>query len=329
MQADTKEELLTRLRGFEGVPAGPPQRARFPVNEPMIHHWCDAIGDANPAYTDPQYAAASRHGGLVAPPTMLQAWTMRGLRPSPSGGGAQAELFALLDAAGFTSVVATNCTQDYDRYLRAGDELTCEAVIERISEEKRTALGPGHFVDLLYTFRDAAGERVAGMRFRLLRFRPPEARQAEPGAAESSAPAEATASRRPRPGITHDNAFFWEGVRQGELRIQRCAECGRLRHPPGPMCPSCRSLRWEAIRASGRGHVYSFVVHHHPRIPPFPPAHPVALIELEEGTRLVADLVRVEPSRVRIGMPVEVEFNAVDEELVLPQFRPVEAGASS
>jgi uncharacterized OB-fold protein len=90
------------------------------------------------------------------------------------------------------------------------------------------------------------------------------------------------------------------------------------------MCPECRCLEWDTVTASGRGEVYSFVLHYHPSIPPFERGHPVALIQLEEGTRLVSDLVGIEPEAVRIGIPVQVEFNRVDDELILPQFRPVE-----
>src|SRR5690349_1494699 len=75
--------LANRLRAFVGRPAAPPFRAHDPVNQPMIRHWCDAVGDANPVYTVPRVAAASRHGGIVAPPAMLQAWTMRGLGHPP------------------------------------------------------------------------------------------------------------------------------------------------------------------------------------------------------------------------------------------------------
>ena len=113
---------------------------------------------------------------------------------------------------------------------------------------------------------------------------------------EKSAPPEqksARGNRRPRPGITHDNQFFWKGVENGELLIQRCASCHTLRHPPGPMCPSCRSLDWDTLKSSGRGTVYSYVRHYYPNIPPFEPGHPIAVIELEEGTRIVSDLVAV------------------------------------
>jgi len=133
----------------------------------------------------------------------------------------------------------------------------------------------------------------------------------------------ASQPRRPRPAITHDNEFFWKGVREGKLLIQRCSGCGKLRHPPAPVCPACRSFEWDTVEASGRGTVYSFVLHRYPVIPPFESPHPVALIELDEGTRLVSDLVGVGPEEIFIGMRVQVEFNAVDPDLILPQFRPV------
>jgi len=312
------EELEDRLRAWEGRALGPPESAPYAVNVAMIHHWCDAIGDENPVYTDPDFAAGSIHGEIVAPPTMLQAWTMRGLkrRPSEAPESAEPHPLQLLDEAGFTSVVATNCEQEYPRYLRPGDLLSHQVVIEQISEPKNTALGPGYFVTQRYEFRDQHQELVGTMRFRLLKFRPPGHEPSKARAAEAEQPL------RPRPGITRDNAFFWDGVKAGKLLIQRCTQCGRLRHPPGPMCPDCNALEWDALEASGRGTLYSFVRHHHPTIPPFPEGHPVALIELAEGTRLVADIVG-EPIELVIGMPLQVEFNAVDDDLVLPQFRPV------
>src|SRR5215472_6180346 len=295
--------LAERLQGFVGRPIGPPNRARDPVNQPMIRHWCDALGDANPVYTDPAAAAASRHGGIIAPPAMLQAWTMRGLdrRPGPPGEYVIGKLFALLDEAGFTSVVATNSDQEYVRPLRLGDHLTVSGVIEAVSDEKRTALGAGHFVTWVDTYRTDDGEVVGTMRFRVLKFRP--------AAAATPAPAPAPApERRPRPAIGDDTRFFWEGVERGELLIQRCPACGALRHPPRPMCPRCRSLDRDTVRASGRGTVYSYVVPHHPRLPAFPERYVVALVDLEEGSRLVTNLVGVAPEDVRIGMPVVVEI---------------------
>jgi len=309
--------LGERLQAFVGRPTGPAHRARDPVNQSMIRHWCDAVGDANPVYTDPEAAAASRHGGIIAPPAMLQAWTMRGLdrTPGPPGEHAIGQLLALLDEDGFTSVVATNCDQEYARPLRPGDHLTVSGVIEEVSEEKRTGLGAGHFVTWLDTYRTDAGEVVGTMRFRVLKFRPAPPPEPEPAPAPPPA-------RRPRPAISDDTRFFWEGVERGELLIQRCGACGELRHPPRPMCPRCRGLEWDTVKASGRGHVHSYVVPHHPRMPGFPERYVVALVDLEEGTRLVTNLAGVAPEDVRIGMPVVLECTKVDDELVLPLFRP-------
>ena len=316
--------LDERLQGFVGRPTAPPLRARDPVNQPMIRHWCDAMGDHNPVYTDPAAAAASRHGGVIAPPAMLQAWTMRGLdrRGMPPGEYLIGRIFGLLDEAGFTSVVATNSEQEYARPLRLGEYLTVSGVFESVSDEKRTALGPGHFVSWVDTYRTDDGEVVGTMRFRVLKYRPTaSAVQAPPEEQQ----VDAAPARRPRPAISDDTRFFWEGVERGELRIQRCAACGRLRHPPGPMCPACRSLEWDSIVASGRGTVHSHVVPHHPRLPGFPERYVVALVDLEEGTRLVTNLIDVEPEDVRIGMAVELAVTRVDDELTLPLFRP--AGA--
>jgi uncharacterized OB-fold protein/acyl dehydratase len=332
------EELRQRLDAFLGVEAEA-YPARDPVNQPMIRHWCDAVGDRNPVYTDPEFAKRSVFGGIVAPPTMLQAWTMPGLAPPPRPQSASPHplraVIDLLDAAGYTSVVATNCRQEYRRPLSLGDRIQVTSHVESVSDEKKTALGVGRFVDEVMLYRDAQGEEVARMRFRILKFRPRAAAAVAGQGASSAAPAPAAetraprAPRRPRPGVSHDNAFFWEGVAARQLRIQRCTGCGRLRHPPGPMCPHCHSLAWDAMPASGRGHVFSFVVAHHPAIPPFVYPHLVVLVELEEGTRLVSNLVGVEPTDVRIGMPVEVEFSEVEPGFVLPLFRPARAGGES
>jgi hypothetical protein len=125
-----------------------------------------------------------------------------------------------------------------------------------------------------------------------------------------------------RPGITSDNRFFWDGLRERKLRIQRCSACHRLQHPPAPMCPHCHCFELGAIEASGRGTIHSFVVGEHPRIPPFAYPNVIVLVQLEEGTRLVSRLVGVAPDDVAIGQPVEVDFEPVDEELTLHCFRP-------
>jgi uncharacterized OB-fold protein/acyl dehydratase len=312
------EALLAKLRAFVGMPSGPPMEARDEVNQAMIRHWVEAIGDQNPVYVDPDAAARSVHGQVIAPAVMLQAWVMRGLRGSrpATGGSARDELLGLLDGAGFTSVVATNCEQEYDRMLHLGDHLRTRTVIDSVSEEKQTGLGLGHFVTTRVEYETVDGEPVGRMLFRILKFKPGTGRGAATPPAEDQ-------PRRPRPAITPDNAFWFDGAMQHRLLIQQCARCGTLRHPPGPRCPKCGSYEWHAKEASGRGTVYSFVVNHYPHVPGFDYPLPIGLIELEEGTRLVADLVECDPVSVQVGMPVEVEWLDLDPDLTLPAFKPV------
>src|SRR5215467_5756520 len=156
----------------------PPRVAPDPVNLPMIRHWTQAMGDTNPIYTDAGAAAASVHGHVVAPPAMVQVWTMRGLRPAPDAGDSGDPLglmTAVLDDAGFTSVVATNSEQEYYRYLRHGEQLTVRTSLDAVTGPKRTALGEGWFVTTRSTWYVGA-EPVASMLFRVLKFRPAPAR---------------------------------------------------------------------------------------------------------------------------------------------------------
>lgn len=171
-------ELLESLRAKIGA-EGAPEVARDAVNQAMIRHWCDAMEDDHPAYTDPASPEAAAFGGIVAPPAMLNAWTMPGLRGRPPGaespgGGA----YGVLDAAGYTSVVATDCEHEYLRYLRLGDHLHGFSRLEEVSEEKATALGVGHFITTRTDYRNPDGELVGRMRFRLLKFRPGTGRTA-------------------------------------------------------------------------------------------------------------------------------------------------------
>jgi uncharacterized protein len=315
----TGPSLRERLSAFEGRDASPPEEALDPVTQTAIRQWVEAMGDTNPVYVDDAAARATGRQGVVAPPTMLQAWTMRGLAasqrpdPRPSGRG---ELFAVLDEAGFTSVVATNCEQTYERELRPGDRIAMREVIESVSDEKDTALGRGHFITTRMTFTDGDGDVVGTQLWRLLRFAPRPRPETE---AESTS---AARPPRPRPAINRDNAFFFEGAAAGKLLIQRCSSCGSLRHPPGPMCPQCGSTEWDTVEASGRGTVHSFVVNHYPQIPSFDYPLAVGLVELEEGTRVVSNIVDVAPEDITIGMAVQVRFEELGDGLVLPQFAP-------
>jgi hypothetical protein len=173
------DEDLAALIGMP-VSASGPSVAPDPVNQPMIRHWAAAFDDANPIYTDPDAAATTRHGGIVAPPLMLQTWTMatpviaglreRGGAPTPSEGPGPLKV---LDDAGYTGTLATNSEFEVERYLRLGERLTSSTVIESISEEKETRLGKGRFLTWVSTYTVDGGEVVGRQRFRILKFRPP------------------------------------------------------------------------------------------------------------------------------------------------------------
>jgi uncharacterized OB-fold protein len=155
-------------------------------------------------------------------------------------------------------------------------------------------------------------ERVASMLFRVLKFRP-KPPPAEPPAAEEAFVL--------RPMKNRDTGFFWDGTAAGELRIQACNACGRLRFPPGPACPACGALDRGHVVASGRGTVFSYVVHRHPPVPGRELPILIGLIDLEEGVRMVGELVGMTAEEVRIGMPVAVDFRRIDDDLTLPTWR--------
>lgn len=337
-----------RLRAFTGRELRPRTPGPDPVNQPMIRHWTEAMGDTNPVYTDAAAGRATGRAGVVAPASMVQAWTMRGYAATVSPPDARDgfdELVGLLDEGGYTSVVATDSEFTFLRELEPGDHVSVRETVESISAEKRTGLGTGRFVTTLKTYTDQNGETVAVQRWRTLRFRPRQADSAHsarpgdpteparppaaegqrpravPGPAPEPAPEPAPALR-PRPAVNRDNAFFFEGARRHRLLIQRCAACHALRHPPGPCCPQCNALEWDTVEAAGRGHVHSYVVNHHPRHPAFDFPHVVAVVELAEGTRLITNLTGVAPADVTIGMPVVLDWLDADPDLTLPVFRP-------
>ena len=304
-------ELLARLRAFEGRTIVPATWGPDPVNTPMIRHWAEAMGDTNPIYLDDDAARDTGREGAIAPASMLQVWTMRTYADKMSGADPSdvwTELIETFDSAGFTSVVATDSDQELFVELRPGERVSATEVVEAVSEEKQTGLGAGHFVTTLKTYRNGDGVVVGTQRWRTLRFRP--------------TPKAAPRALRPRPALNADNAFWFEAAREHRLVIQRCARCGVLRHPTGPMCGQCRSTEWNTVDACGRGTVYTFVVNHHPKIDAFDYPLIVAVIELEEGTRLIANMTDVEPEHVFIGMPVELDWIDADPELTLPAFRP-------
>jgi uncharacterized protein len=345
-ETDEAEQIRAAAGRVAAAGQSSPRHGRDRVNLAMIRNWIEAIGDPSPVYSDTEFAAESVHGTLVAPPAMIQVWTMPGLHRglphsglppsglphggsppsglphggSPPGGSPRGgrpdddplgQMSDVLEAAGYTSIVATNCDQAYHRYLRVGEQVSVRASLVDVTGPKRTALGPGWFVTTRSTWY-AGDEAVATMDFRILRFRPPAAAPAAPP------------SPVMRPLVSPDTEFFWAGTAAGELRIQRCEDCAALRHPPGPMCPQCGSARPGYVIAAGTGEVYSYVVHHHPAVPGKQLPMVVALVQLPEGVRMVGELLGVSPDRVRIGLPVQVEFVRVDDQMALPAWR--EAG---
>ena len=180
MSDDTQceDRALAAMRALIGKPIGFPSVAPDPVNQPMIRHWATALEDHNPVYTDAQFAASSRFGGIVAPPLMLQTWTM----PTPkitgiaARGGSPVEggenPLTTLDEAGFIATLATNSEFEIVRYLRPGEVITSTMVIESVSDKKQTRIGPGYFITWVTTYCDEQGAVVGRQTFRILKFKP-------------------------------------------------------------------------------------------------------------------------------------------------------------
>ena len=294
-----------------------PRAARDPVNLPMIRTWTEALA----------LPGMDGAGPDLAPPAMIQVWTMPGLHGVRTDDDPLGQMVQVLDEAGYTSVVATNCDQTYHRYLKLGEQLSVRARLLDVTGPKRTALGEGWFVTTRSTWF-SSGEPVAAMDFRILKFRPPQSTPPSPASTISTTSTEEHSGPM-RPLITPDTAFFWAGTAAGELRIQRCESCGTLRHPPGPCCPACGAMNRGYVVAAGTGEVYSYVVHHHPPVPGKRLPVVVALVELPEGVRMVGEMPGVRPDQVRIGLPVQATFVRVDEDLTLPAWRPATGTAAT
>ena len=316
----TDQDWMTEVRTYVGKQYGRVY-AWDKVNSPMIRQWCELMGVNVQTNAD---------GKVVAPPAMLQVWCMEGPVQNnyPPGSTTENpyEVLKLIESHGFSSTVAVNSELSFDRDVVEGEDLYYTTRLDSISEQKTTGLGTGYFVTLIMDYfsikaKNGDDEKVGQLMFRVFKFR--HAQVHTPAPAAAGAEAAIPKIKRPAPGVSDDNRFFWEGVKQGKLLIQRCKSCGDLHHPPGPVCPKCQSFDWDTIESSGKGTVYSFVVMHYPEVPPFEYPNPVGLIELEEGVRLISQLIGVKPGDVKVGQKVQVEFVTFDGDLVLPQFRPV------
>ena len=130
-------------------------------------------------------------------------------------------------------------------------------------------------------------------------------------------------AKRPRRAVDRDSQFFADGLARGVILIQRCSACGLLRHPPQPLCSRCRSFEWDTVQASGRGSIYTFAVHHAPPLPGFTVPFAILLVELEEGPRMIGDLIgeSTDPA-LAIGAPVTAAIVADNgDDMLLVRWR--------
>ncbi|MBB6626091.1 OB-fold domain-containing protein [Nocardioides sp. KIGAM211] len=341
--SDSHDQIMAEAERIQALGEAAEREGRDPVNQPTINSWLEAMGLDSPRFRGPSATGE-------APPSMAQVWTMYGLGGRPPADDPLHGMMRVLTDAGFTAVLGTNCEQTYERYLRVGEQVRVTTALDSVVGPKQTGMGEGYFV----TSRNrwyVGDELVATMLFRVLKFKPKAAPVVEEGAppvveevalATVSKPptpvveeapvveegALAPVSKPPpedtfvlRPMKNRDTQFFWDGTAAGELRIQTCNPCGHLRFPPGPACPDCGALDRGHVVASGRGTVFSYVVHRHPPVPGRELPILIGLVDLEEGVRMVGELVGLEPDDVRIGMPVQVDFRRIDDDLTLPVWR--------
>lgn len=297
---------MSLQKGIDEIVAagrGEPTIARDPVNRPMIHHWTDAIGDTNPIYVDEDAARAAGHDGIVAPPAMIQVWTMMGLGRTRSDDDPLARAMKLFDDAGYVGVVATNCDQTYHRYLKPGELVAMSAEITDVVGPKQTALGEGYFINQKIRWH-VGDEEVAEMDWRIMKFLP----AANQATAETAVvPEDLDPDKLMRPSSSRDTKFFWDGINAHELRIQRRPD-GTLQHPPVPALWADKDAPADYVVSSGKGTVFSYVVHHAPKVPGRTLPFVIALVELEEGVRMLGELRGIDPANVKIGLPVHATY---------------------
>lgn len=130
--------------------------------------------------------------------------------------------------------------------------------------------------------------------------------------------------KRSLPIPTPETLHFWEGTRHGELRLQRCDECRHVYFPPRPFCPACASRKVSVFKASGKAKLYSYVINHRPAAPGFTPPYAIAVVELDEGPRMMSNILDCPqtPEALELDMRLEVTFEKLDDKVTLPQFRP-------
>ncbi len=126
------------------------------------------------------------------------------------------------------------------------------------------------------------------------------------------------------PQPTEDSQPFWEALKAHRLDLQTCGDCGAVRHYPRPVCPTCYSMSVTWTTAVGRGIVHSWTISHQAFHPAFQDCLPIILVtvDLEEGVRMNCRLDGADPKDIKIGLPVDVAFEDVNDDVTLPVFRP-------
>jgi uncharacterized OB-fold protein len=129
--------------------------------------------------------------------------------------------------------------------------------------------------------------------------------------------------KKPLPHLDEENRWFFEACARHQLYLQKCRSCKTLRFYPRAVCPECTSSDTDYTRASGRGQVYTFTVTHQNQAPGFRDELPyvMAYVELDEGPRILTNIINTPPGEVKIGLPVEVVFEDIDENLAIPKFQ--------
>ena len=218
------------------------------------------------------------------------------------------QILELFDEAGYVGVVATNCEQTYHRYLRPGEDVSVAAELTDVVGPKQTALGEGFFITPEDHLARSGDEDVAEMIWRILKFRPE--RRTQLGTRRRPVPDDLDADSMMRPASSQGHQVLLgrrqrartahpEACATAACSIRRCPRCG----------PTKESWRRPIIVvASGKGTVFSFVVHHAPKVPGRTLPFVIALVELEEGVRMLGELRNVDPATVEIGMPVRATY---------------------
>ena len=322
----TKTILRQRLDALVGKPtggAGKPSVAPDPVNQPMIRHWAHALDDMNPAYLDPEFAAASRYGGIVSPPVMLQTWTM----PSPKlegigeRGGAPIEIKKQPTAVPRRRRIHRHRRHQLgvrDRALSAARRRHQRETVYEI-DLRREEDGDGHRLlrHLVTTYRDQHGEVLGRQRFRMLRFRPAK-----------------LMATRLAPSISPDTEFFWNGLSEHKLLIQRCTRLRDAAHPAAPDVPQlpvpglgCRRVVGPRHGLQLRDAAVSAVAVL--RVPLRRRAR-----RARRGVRIVSNLCDIEPADIdgracRSRSSTRPSTVLIRDDLVLHQFRPSDRGKAT